>query len=275
MTPRRAYRTDLSDARWALIEPILTEWRQRRRGLPITRVKHPLREIVNAILYVNRTGIAWEYLPHDFPPAKTVYDYYAKWEADGTTERIHDALRERVRTDAGHDPAPSAAIIDSQSVKTSANVADAEQGFDPAKRIKGRKRHIAVDVLGLLLVVIVTAAGVQDSAAGRSVLDALAPAHPAVTKVWVDGGYNTGVVTHGQEWDIDVEVVRRDPDTIGFTVLPRRWCVERTLGWLMNHRRLARDYEALPQRSRSMMFWAMINIMSRRVTNESTPSWRT
>ena len=275
MTPRRAYRSDLSDARWALIEPILTEWRQRRGGLAITRVKHPLREIVDAILYVNRTGIAWEYLPHDFPPAKTVYDYYAKWEADGTTERIHDALRERVRVDAGHDPAPSAAIIDSQSVKTSANVAESDQGVDMAKKIKGRKRHIAVDVLGLLLVVIVTAAGVQDSAGGRRVLDALAPTHPAVTKVWVDGGYNQAVVAHGQLWDIDVEVVHRDPATVGFKVLPRRWCVERTLGWLMNHRRLARDYEALPQRSRSMMLWAMINIMSRRITNESTITWRT
>jgi transposase len=275
MTPRRAYRSDLSDVRWALIEPILTEWRQRRRGLPITRVKHSLREIVNAILYVNRTGIAWEYLPHDFPPAKTVYDYYAKWEADGTTERIHDALRERVRTDAGHDPAPSAAIIDSQSVKTSANVVESDQGVDMAKKIKGRKRHIAVDVLGLLLVVIVTAACVQDSSAGRRVLDALAPSHPAVEKVWVDGGYNEAVVAHGRDWDIDVEVVRRDPTTVGFKVLPRRWCVERTFGWLMNHRRLARDYEALPQRSRSMMLWAMINVMSRRLTNESTPTWRT
>jgi transposase len=258
-----------------LIEPILAEWRRRRGGLAITRVVHPLREIVNAILYVNRTGIAWEYLPHDFPPAKTVYDYYAKWEADGTTEAIHDALRERVRVRQGRDPAPSAAIIDAQSVKTSTNVAESEQGVDMAKKIKGRKRHIAVDVLGLLLVVIVTAAGVQDSAGGRLVLDELAPAHPAVVKTWVDGGYNAGVVAHGAAWGIDVEVVNRDPATVGFKVLPRRWCVERTFGWLMNHRRLARDYEALRQRSRTMIFWAMIDVMSRRVTDESTPSWRT
>lgn len=125
-------RSDLSDARWALIEPILTGWRQQRVGLGIARVRHDLREIVNAILYVNRTGIAWEYLPHDFPPFKTVYDYYAKWETDGTAEAVHDALREKVRVAAGHDPAPSAAIIDSQSVKTSGNVAESSQGFDMA-----------------------------------------------------------------------------------------------------------------------------------------------
>ncbi|HUK67301.1 MAG TPA: transposase [Streptosporangiaceae bacterium] len=140
MTSRRAYRSDLSDARWALIEPILAEWRAARAdaGLGLAEPVHDLREIVNAILYVNRTGIAWEYLPHDFPPYKTVYDYSAKWERDGTTEAIHDELRRRVRRAAGRTEQPSAALIDAQSIRTSANVAESSQGIDAAKKIKGR-----------------------------------------------------------------------------------------------------------------------------------------
>jgi transposase len=274
MSDRRAYRSDLSDERWALIEPILTSWRAGRAGLNLSPPVHSLRELVNAILYVNRTGIAWEYLPHDFPPAKTVYHYYAMWEADGTTETVHDVLRVKVRVHKGRGAEPTAAIIDSQSVKTSGNVAESDQGVDMGKRIKGRKRHIAVDTLGLLLVVIITAASIQDSAGGKTVLDHLSVARPTVTKSWVDGGYNSGVVTHGAAKGIDVEVVRRDPETKGFKILPRRWAVERTLGWLVLHRRLVRDYETLPERSQTMIHWAMIDNMSRTLTAESTQTWR-
>ena len=137
MTPRRAYRTDLSDARWTLIEPILAAWRAARSeaGLGLSKPVHDLREIVNAILYVNRTGIAWEYLPHDFPPYKTVYDYYAKWEVDGTTEAIHDMLRRKARQHAGRAAEPTAAIMDAQSIRTSANVPESSQGIDAAKKI--------------------------------------------------------------------------------------------------------------------------------------------
>src|SRR5712691_5543691 len=132
MPPRRAYLTDLSDARWALIEPTLATWRAARAeaGLALSKPVHDLRGIVNAILYVNRTGIAWEYLPHDFPPYKTVYDYYAKWETDGTTEAIHDMLRRRVRRQAGRAQERSAAIIDAQSIRTSGNVPESSQGID-------------------------------------------------------------------------------------------------------------------------------------------------
>lgn len=274
MATRSAYRSDISDARWVLIEPVLVEWRAQRVGLGISSPVHSLREIVNAILYVNRTGIPWLYLPHDFPPAKTVYDYYAKWEVDGTTQAIHDKLRERVRVHKGRTPEPTAAIIDSQSVKTSNNVPESSQGVDMGKKIKGRKRHIAVDVLGLLLVVLVTAASIQDSAGGKRVLEGLAAAHPTVTKSWVDGGYNSGVVAYGAKRGIDVEVVRRDASVKGFKVLPRRWVVERTLGWFMLHRRLVRDYETLPQRSRTMIHWAMIDNMARTLTAESTQTWR-
>ena len=273
-TPRRSYRTDLSDARWALIEPVLSQWRAERVGLGIAKIQHDLREIVNAILYVNRTGIAWEYLPHDFPPYKTVYRYYALWEKEGVTESIHETLRGRVRRAAGKAEEPTAAIVDSQSVKTSVNVPESSQGIDAGKKIKGRKRHIATDVLGLLLAVLVTAASVHDTVAGREMVDLLAAQRPEVTKVWVDSGYKRSVVDRGAVYDIDVEVVVKDPGQRGFKPQPKRWAVERTYGWLMLHRRLVRDYETNPDRSRTMIYWAMIDNMSRRLVGESTPTWR-
>jgi transposase len=276
MSPRRAYRSDLSDARWALIEPVLAAWRAARAeaGLGLSEPAHELREIVNAILYVNRTGIAWEYLPHDFPPYKTVYDYYAKWEKDGTTEAIHDELRRRVRKAAGRSEDPSAAIVDAQSIRTSANVAESSQGIDAGKKIKGRKRHIATDTLGLLLVLLVTAASVQDTTGGRDVVSELAARHPAVVKAWVDSGYKRSVIETGAAHGIDVEVISKDPGQKGFAPLPKRWAVERTFGWWMLHRRLVRDYETLPERSATMIYWAMIDNMGRRLTGESTQTWR-
>lgn len=140
-----------------------------------------------------------EYLPHDFPPAKTDYDYYAKWEKDGTTARIHDLLRSRVRQALGRDAEPSAAVLDAQSVKTSCNVEESGQGIDAAKRIRGRKRHIATDTLGLLLAVVGTAASVSDSAAGKGLLSTLAAEHPKVSKIWVDGGYQNTVLCTVQD----------------------------------------------------------------------------
>ncbi|MGW6217104.1 IS5 family transposase [Streptomyces sp. NPDC055109] len=178
MSPRRSYRSDVSDARWALIEPVFASWRSARTGPGTAARVHDLREIVDAILYVNRTGIPWEYLPHDFSPYKTVYDYYAKWEADGTAQRVHD-LCDKVRRAQGRPATRSAAVIDAQSVKTSANVAEATQGIDAGKKIKGRKCHVATDTLGLVLAVIVTAASVHDSTGGKRLLDELATSHPA------------------------------------------------------------------------------------------------
>lgn len=272
--PRRPYRTDLSDARWALIEPTMTAWRAAQGGLGIRKPVHDLREIINAILYVNRTGIAWEYLPHDFPPYKTVHSYFTRWAADGTTEKIHNLLRGKVRQAAGRDPEPTAAIIDSQSVKTSSNVPEASQGIDAGKKIKGRKRHLATDVLGLLLVVIVTAASISDTAAGRDVIDHLAATHRHISTVWVDSAYRTTVIERGTAHGITVEVVAKTPGQKGFQPLPKRWAIERTNGWIMLHRRLARDYETSPAHSRAHIHWAMIDNMSRRLTHESTPSWR-
>lgn len=276
MTSRRLYRTDLSDARWALLEPVLSAWRRARAGagLGLSSPVHDLREIVNAILYVNRTRIAWEYLPHDFPPYKTVYDYYAKWEADGTTEQIHDLLRGKVREAAGRSGQPSAAILDAQSVKTSSNVPESSQGIDAGKLIKGRKRHIATDTLGLLLVLLVTAASVQDTTGGRDVVRELAARQPGVVKAWADSGCKRSVIETGATHGIDVQVVSKEPGQKGFTPLPKRWAVERTFGWFMLHRRLARDYETLPERSRTMIHWAMIDNMSKRLTGETTQTWR-
>jgi len=273
-TPRRAYRTDLSDARWALIEPMLLAWRAQRAGLGIAKIQHNLREIVNAILYINRTGIAWEYLPHDLPPYKTVHGYFALWEKEGLTEAIHDALRGRVRRAAGRDAEPTAAILDAQTVKTSGNVPEHSQGIDAGKKIKGTKRHVATDVLGLLLVVLVTAASVHDTVGGRAVVEQVAHHHPHVTLAWADSGYKQSVIDTGAAYGIDVQVVTKDPQQRGFVPQRTRWAVERTFGWLMLHRRLARDYETNPRRSRAMIHWAMIDNMSRRLTGESTPSWR-
>ncbi|MFD5385950.1 IS5 family transposase [Streptomyces sp. NPDC127074] len=273
MSARRPYRSDVSDARWALIEPVFTAWREKRTGPGTAARVHHLREIVNAILYVNRTGIPWEYLPHDFPPYKTVYDYYAKWEADGTTELVHDLLRDKTRRTHGRSTEPTAAVVDAQSVKTSGNVAEASQGIDAGKKIKGRKRHLITDTLGLALAVLVTAASVHDSAGGKQLLTELADTHPSVSKVWADGGYSASILQHGAGVGIDVEVVQR-PRAKGFQPLPKRWVIERTFGWLMQHRRLVRDYETSPQRSRAMIHWAMANKMSRELTGEWAPTWR-
>lgn len=277
MSEYRRYPSDLSNARWELIEPVLTAWRAERRShaLDIGRPpEHDLRTIMNAILYVDRTGIPWRYLPHDYPPWATVYGYFALWQKDGIFEQLNGLLRQLVRTAEGRNPEPTACVIDAQSVKTSTNAPAATQGIDAGKKIVGRKRSIVTDTLGLLLAVLVTAASVPDGTAGRQLLSTIAATYPTITKTWADSAYRNTVIEHAATMGIDVQVVRRDPATRGFTPLPRRWTVERTFGWLMLHRRLARDYEALPARSEAMIHLAMIDLMARRLTGESTPTWR-
>ncbi|CAM5414189.1 DDE transposase [Streptomyces spiroverticillatus] len=277
MTPRDGYPSDLSDERWALIAPALTAWRTRRRrdALDIGRPpEHDLRQIMNAILYVDRTGIPWRYLPHDFAPWPTVYGYFAKWQQDGVFEQLNGLLRSLLRQAEGHHAEPSACVLDSQTVKTSANVPLTGQGTDAGKRIIGRKRHLGCDTLGLLLTVFVTAASVSDTAGGVTLLTRIAAAHPLVTKAWVDAGYRTTAINHGARLGIDVHPVQRPPGTKGFKIIPRRWTIERSIGWLMHHRRLARDYEAHPHRSEAMIHLAMIDLMTRRLTGEATPNWR-
>ncbi|WP_184717996.1 IS5 family transposase [Streptosporangium saharense] len=277
MTEHRRYPSDLSDARWQLIEPTPTAWRTEHLAcaLDIGRPpEHDLRTIMNAILYVDRTGIPWRYLPHDYPPWATTYWYFAAWRDEGVFTKLSGLLHRLVRIAEGRAPEPSACVVDAQSVKTSTDVPAAGQGIDTAKKIVGRKRSIVVDTLGLLLAVLVTAASVPDSVAGTALIDRIAATHPTIRKTWVDGGYRQRLVEHAVALGIDMQIVRRNPSTRGFTVLPRRWVVERTLGWFMLHRRLARDYEALPASSEAMIHITMIDLMSRRLTGESTPTWR-
>jgi transposase len=276
MTHRATYPSDLSDARWALIESRLTAWRQARTdaGVGGRAAEHDLREIFNAILYINRTGIAWRYMPHDLPPWQTVYWYFKTWTTDGIFTDLNYSLNGLVRTKTGRRAEPSASIMDSQSVKTSTNVPTATQGIDAGKRIVGRKRGIITDTLGLLLAVIVTAASVSDNTIGLALLDRATDAHPTLTKAWVDAGFRTKVVEHGAALGVDVEVVTKDPQLKGFSVIERRWVVERTIGWLMQHRRLARDYETLPETSATMIRIAMIDNLTRRATDETIPTWR-
>ncbi|WUU35662.1 IS5 family transposase [Streptomyces pseudovenezuelae] len=267
----------MSDARWELIEPVLSAWRFERRGRALDfgrPPEHDLREIMDAILYVDRTGVQWRYLPHDFPHWNTVYGYFAKWQSDGIFAQLNGLLRELVREQEGRNAKPSACVIDAQSVKTSTSVPATSQGTDNAKKIVGRKRSIVTDTLGLLLAVLVTAASVQDSVAGTQLLDQVAAAQPGIRKVWVDGGYRKHFAEHAATLGIDLEIVQRTPGTRGFTPIPKRWAVERTYGWLMLHRRLARDYETHPHRSEAMIHLAMTDLMARRLTGENTISWR-
>jgi transposase len=276
MTERRPYPCELSDARWALIAPRLAAWRQARAdaGVGGRIAGHDLREIFNAILYVNRTGIPWRYLPHDFPPYRTVYGYFAAWSKEGIFTELNYNLTGLVRDHSGRNIAPTASIMDTQSVKTSTNVPAATQGTDAGKKIVGRKRGIITDTLGLLLAVIVTAASVSDNTIGAALLDRATTTYPTLAKTWVDAGFKSTVVEHGAHLGVDVDVVTRNPDTKGFHIVKRRWVVERTLGWLMHHRRLARDYEARPHNSASMITIAMIDNLAKRLTNETTPTWR-
>ena len=232
-------------------------------GRPATR---PRRRIVDAILYLNRTGCSWRQLPHDFPPWETVYWYFKTWTDDGLTDRIHDALRAAVRDAAGRDPMASAGIVDAQSVKGADTVGAHSRGYDAGKKVNGRKRHIVVDTLGLLIVVLVTAASLQDRDGGRRILDRARMAMPSIALVWADGGYAGKLVTWVARYcRIVLEIVRKPEGQRTFEVLPRRWVVERTLSWLVRWRRLDRDYERLPTHSEAMVKWAMIGLMARRL----------
>jgi transposase len=210
----------------------LTAWRQARTdaGVGGRTASHDLREIFNAILYVNRTGIAWRYLPHDFPPWQSVYGYFTAWTDDDIFTQLNYQLTGLTRTKAGRATQPSACVIDTQSVKTSTNAPAATQGIDAGKKIVGRKRGIVTDTLGLLLAVIVTAASTSDNTIGINLLEQAKATHPALSKTWVDAGFKNRMIEHGATLGIDVEVVTKDPQVRGFSVVKRRWVVERNLG---------------------------------------------
>ncbi|MFF2808085.1 IS5 family transposase [Streptomyces sp. NPDC058000] len=229
---------------------------------------------VNTILYQARTGCQWRYLPHDLPPKSAVYYYFALWRDDGTAETIHDLLRWQAREMRKRHEDPTGVVLDSQTVRASANAPKDTTGLDPGKKSPGRKRGIATDVLGLIIAVVVTAASVHDNAIGIALLDKVAAAAATVTKGWVDAGFKQAVVEHGADLGNDVEIVQREPGARGFTPEPKRWVVEQTFGTLMLHRRLVRDYETLPASSVAMIHWSMTDVMLRRLTRTATPTWR-
>ncbi|MEO7677346.1 MAG: IS5 family transposase [Verrucomicrobiota bacterium] len=254
------YDSSLTDAQWAYLKPMLPKPAQR--GRPRT----DLRRILDAILYVVKGGIPWRYLPTDFPPWKTVYHIFRHWTLHHLWAALNDALRTLVRRTEGKRSRPTAAILDSQSVK-SANHGGAV-GYDAAKRIKGRKRHLLVDTLGLVLGVAVTAASVTERAGAQVVLGRVLTWFTWLRILWVDGGYTGDPFANwvkARRPKLVVEVVKRSDDTTGFKVLPRRWVVERTFGWLMQHRRLVRDYETSTTSAQAWIFIAMIRIQLRRL----------
>ncbi len=254
------YDSDVTDAQWEFLYPMLDK--PNKYGRPQT----DRRLVVNAILYVLKGGIQWRQMPSDFPPWKTVYHVFRAWTLDHTWASLNDALRACVRGDEGRTEQPTAAILDCQSVKSDGH--GGEVGYDAGKRIKGRKRHILVDSLGLLLGAIVSPADCPDREGAKQLLDRVADWFPRLEKIWADGGYAGEAF---EEWvkahwsKIQIEIVKRSDQVAGFVVMPRRWIVERTFAWLMSHRRLVRDYERTETSAVAWIHLAMIRLQLRRL----------
>jgi putative transposase len=234
------------------------------QGRPIV---YPRRDVVDAIRYLDRTGCQWDALPADFPHPKLVYHYFKSWTGDGTLDRMHNHLREQVRQQCeARDAQPSAALVDSQSVRGAETVARSRRGYDAGKKVNGTKRHIAVDTCGLLLAILITGAGVQDRDGARPLLWALHTCFPSVRLVWADCGYAGKLVGWAAEQlRLTVQIVAKLAGQTTFVVLHRRWAVERTFSWINRCRRTVRDYERLPQHHAAMVQWSMIIIMTRRL----------
>jgi putative transposase len=257
-----SYPSDLTEAQWKLVAPLLPP--PKAGGRP--RSKN-LREVLNAIWYVTTTGCSWRSLPHDFPNYNTVFGYFSRWKREGVWEHLHQQLRDSVREQDGRATEPTMGIIDSQSVKTVETAKVETRGFDVHKSTTGRKRHILVDTMGLLLAVVITAANVTDRDGALAIFDKIRGYFPSLKVIRADQAYSGADYTSEVQrtYQRQLEIVKRDKGSKGFQVLPSRWIVERTFGWLNHFRRLSKDYERQPQTSENFIYVAMISLMLRRL----------
>lgn len=261
----RHYSSDTTDVQWAVLAPLLPwpVWLDGAGGRP---EEYCRRSVIDAIFYLADNGAKWRNLPRDFPPWRTIYGLFSRWWSGGEVTAVHNDLRDRLRVAAGRDFDPSAAIIDSQTVRAAETVGTATRGWDAAKKVNGRKRHLIVDTLGFLLVVHVTAASVQDRDGARAALTRLRELFTAITLVWADGAYSGHLVTWAhQKLALTLEIVRHSEPLTSFVVLPRRWLIERSLAWICLRRRCIRDYERLPEHHEAWVTWSMVMLMSRRL----------
>ncbi|WP_412051755.1 IS5 family transposase [Hoeflea sp. Naph1] len=262
------YPSDLTDAEWALVEPLIPPAKRggRRREVNV-------REVLNGLLYVLSTGCQWRAVPKDLPPKSTLFSYFDLWNWDGTLGRIHQELYVKCREAMGREASPTAAVIDSQSVKGAEKGGPCidPSGYDAGKKVKGKKRHILVDTVGLLLHALVHPADIQDRDGGLLVIKTLFGRYPFLKKLFADGGYQGPVFAKGQKKampGLAIKIIKRSDIVKGFEVLPRRWVVERTFAWLGRCRRLAKDFENLSRNALAFLKLASIRLMLRRLCSK-------